>query len=143
MQCRERDRWAKLGVASFDLWARDDVAEHSHAILERPRTARCRATTAADAVAALKRYGPQGRTGRIFCCGAHFLASPRWPRAAPLSRRVRPFPVEPPSSVSALRATQGGKVSRAGNESGRWSMPPNSGTMIDLMCARRSVCTCR
>jgi hypothetical protein len=32
---RERDRGAMLGVAKFDLWARDDVAEHSQAILER------------------------------------------------------------------------------------------------------------
>jgi hypothetical protein len=32
---RERDRGAMLGVAKFDLWARDDVAEHSQAILQR------------------------------------------------------------------------------------------------------------
>jgi hypothetical protein len=32
---RERDRGAMLGVAQFDLWKRDDVAEHSHVILER------------------------------------------------------------------------------------------------------------
>jgi hypothetical protein len=32
---RERDRGAMLQVADFDLWTRDDVAEHSHAILER------------------------------------------------------------------------------------------------------------
>jgi hypothetical protein len=32
---RERDRGAMLEVAKFDLWARDDVAEHSQAILER------------------------------------------------------------------------------------------------------------
>jgi hypothetical protein len=32
---RERDRGAMLGVADFDLWKRDDVAEHSQAILER------------------------------------------------------------------------------------------------------------
>jgi hypothetical protein len=32
---RERDRGSMLEVANFDLWARDDVAEHSQAILER------------------------------------------------------------------------------------------------------------
>ena len=32
---RERDRGAMLEVAKFDLWMRDDVAEHSQAILER------------------------------------------------------------------------------------------------------------
>jgi hypothetical protein len=32
---RERDRGAMLQVADFDLWTRDDVAEHSQAILER------------------------------------------------------------------------------------------------------------
>jgi hypothetical protein len=32
---RERDRGSMLDVANFDLWARDDVAEHSQAILER------------------------------------------------------------------------------------------------------------
>jgi hypothetical protein len=32
---RERDRGAMLGVAKFDLWKRDDVAEHSEDILKR------------------------------------------------------------------------------------------------------------
>jgi hypothetical protein len=32
---RERDRGAMQGVANFDLWARDDVAEHSQDILRR------------------------------------------------------------------------------------------------------------
>jgi hypothetical protein len=32
---RERDRGAMLDVAKFDLWARDDVAEHSQVILQR------------------------------------------------------------------------------------------------------------
>jgi hypothetical protein len=32
---RERDRGAMLEVAKFDLWAREDVVEHSQAILER------------------------------------------------------------------------------------------------------------
>lgn len=32
---RERDRGAMLGVAQFDLWSRDDVAEHSQDILRR------------------------------------------------------------------------------------------------------------
>ena len=32
---RERDRGAMVSVAKFDLWARDDVAERSAAILER------------------------------------------------------------------------------------------------------------
>jgi hypothetical protein len=32
---RERDRASMMDVAGFDLWARDDVAEHSQAILER------------------------------------------------------------------------------------------------------------
>jgi hypothetical protein len=32
---RERDRGSMLNVATFDLWERDDVAEHSSAILER------------------------------------------------------------------------------------------------------------
>ena len=30
---RERDRSAMLNVAKFDLWKREDVAEHSDAIL--------------------------------------------------------------------------------------------------------------
>jgi hypothetical protein len=32
---RERDRGAMLGISSFDLWDRDDVADHSQAILKR------------------------------------------------------------------------------------------------------------
>ena len=32
---RERDRGAMLSVANFDLWRRDDVAEHSQDILGR------------------------------------------------------------------------------------------------------------
>jgi hypothetical protein len=32
---RERDRGAMLSVAKFDLWNRDDVAEHVDAILGR------------------------------------------------------------------------------------------------------------
>jgi hypothetical protein len=32
---RERDRGSMLDVANFDLWAREDVVEHSQAILER------------------------------------------------------------------------------------------------------------
>ena len=32
---RERDRGAMLGVSKFDLWKRDDVAEHSQDILKR------------------------------------------------------------------------------------------------------------
>jgi hypothetical protein len=32
---RERDRGVMLSVAKFDLWKRDDVAEHSQAILDR------------------------------------------------------------------------------------------------------------
>jgi hypothetical protein len=32
---RERDRGSMLGVANFDLWAREDVVEHSQAILAR------------------------------------------------------------------------------------------------------------
>ena len=32
---RERDRGTMLGVAKFDLWKRDDVAEHSQDILKR------------------------------------------------------------------------------------------------------------
>lgn len=32
---RERDRGTMLGIAKFDLWDRDDVAEHSAAILRR------------------------------------------------------------------------------------------------------------
>jgi hypothetical protein len=32
---RERDRGSMLRIANFDLWARDDVADHSQAILER------------------------------------------------------------------------------------------------------------
>lgn len=32
---RERDRNTMIGVAEFDLWKRDDVAEHSQDILER------------------------------------------------------------------------------------------------------------
>ena len=34
---RERDRGTMLSVAKFDLWKRDDVEEHSQAILERLR----------------------------------------------------------------------------------------------------------
>jgi hypothetical protein len=32
---RERDRGSMREVANFDLWAREDVVEHSGAILER------------------------------------------------------------------------------------------------------------
>jgi hypothetical protein len=32
---RERDRGTMLQVAQFDLWSREDVAEHAHAILGR------------------------------------------------------------------------------------------------------------
>jgi hypothetical protein len=32
---RERDRGSMLEVANFDLWAREDVVEHSQAILGR------------------------------------------------------------------------------------------------------------
>jgi hypothetical protein len=32
---RERDRGSMLSVAQFDLWSRDDVAEHSQEILKR------------------------------------------------------------------------------------------------------------
>jgi hypothetical protein len=32
---RERDRGSMLNVANFDLWARDDVADNSQAILKR------------------------------------------------------------------------------------------------------------
>ena len=32
---RERDRSTMLGLRKFDLWKRDDVAEHSDAILGR------------------------------------------------------------------------------------------------------------
>ena len=32
---RERDRGAMLGVASFDLWKKEDFAEHSQDILRR------------------------------------------------------------------------------------------------------------
>ena len=32
---RDRDRSTMLSVAKFDLWKRDDVAEHSDAILGR------------------------------------------------------------------------------------------------------------
>jgi hypothetical protein len=32
---RDRDRGSMLNVAKFDLWVRDDVAEHSQAILGR------------------------------------------------------------------------------------------------------------
>ena len=32
---RERDRGSMLGVSKFDLWKRDDVAEHSQDILKR------------------------------------------------------------------------------------------------------------
>ncbi len=32
---RERDRGAMVSVAQFDLWSRDDVAEHSQEILQR------------------------------------------------------------------------------------------------------------
>jgi hypothetical protein len=32
---RERDRGSMLDVADFDLWAREDVVEHSRAILGR------------------------------------------------------------------------------------------------------------
>jgi hypothetical protein len=32
---RERDRGSMISVARFDLWSRDDVAEHSQEILQR------------------------------------------------------------------------------------------------------------
>jgi hypothetical protein len=32
---RERDRGSMLSIAQFDLWSREDVAEHSQEILQR------------------------------------------------------------------------------------------------------------
>ena len=59
---RERDRGAMLGVADFDLWNRDDVAEHSEAILKRLEDGSmpCDQAWPADQVAVFRRWVDAG-----------------------------------------------------------------------------------
>ena len=60
---RERDRGAMLGLGPrFDLWARDDVVEHSQAILERLENGSmpCDRAWPADRVALFRRWVDSG-----------------------------------------------------------------------------------
>jgi hypothetical protein len=59
---RERDRGAMLGVAQFDLWARDDVAEHAQAILQRLENGSmpCDQAWPGDQVAVFRRWVDAG-----------------------------------------------------------------------------------
>jgi hypothetical protein len=59
---RERDRGAMLGVADFDLWKRDDAAEHSQAILERLENGSmpCDQAWPAEQVAVFRRWVEAG-----------------------------------------------------------------------------------
>ena len=59
---RERDRGAMLSVAQFDLWKREDVAEHSHGILERLEDGSmpCDQTWPDDQVAVFRRWVEAG-----------------------------------------------------------------------------------
>jgi hypothetical protein len=60
---RERDRGAMLSVAQFDLWARDDVAQHSNAILERLENGSmpCDEAWPDDRVARFRRWVDDGK----------------------------------------------------------------------------------
>ena len=55
---RERDRGAMLSVAKFDLWERDDVAQHSQEILTRLEDGSmpCDGAWPADQVALFRRW---------------------------------------------------------------------------------------
>ena len=59
---RERDRGAMLSVAKFDLWKREDVAEHSQGILERLEDGSmpCDQTWPDDQVAVFRRWVEAG-----------------------------------------------------------------------------------
>jgi hypothetical protein len=59
---RERDRGSMLDVAGFDLWARDDVAEHSQAILDRLESGSmpCDQAWPAEQVAIFRRWVDSG-----------------------------------------------------------------------------------
>lgn len=59
---RERDRQSMLDVAQFDLWKRDDVAEHSQAILERLENGSmpCDGAWPDDQVATFRRWVNEG-----------------------------------------------------------------------------------
>ncbi len=60
---RERDRSTMLSVAKFDLWKRDDVAEHSDAILGRleDRSMPCDQAWPDDQVALFRRWIEAGK----------------------------------------------------------------------------------
>ena len=55
---RERDRSTMLGVSKFDLWKREDVVEHSEAILRRLEDGSmpCDQAWPADQVALFQRW---------------------------------------------------------------------------------------
>lgn len=55
---RERDRGTMLQIAQFDLWSRDDVAEHSQVILDRLENGSmpCDEAWPADRVALFRRW---------------------------------------------------------------------------------------
>lgn len=59
---RERDRGSMLDVANFDLWLRDDVAEHSQAILERLENGSmpCDQSWPAERIAVFRRWMDAG-----------------------------------------------------------------------------------
>ena len=59
---RERDRGSMLDVANFDLWVRDDVAEHSQAILERLENGSmpCDQSWPAERIAVFRRWMDAG-----------------------------------------------------------------------------------
>jgi hypothetical protein len=59
---RERDRGAMLNVAQFDLWSRDDVAQHSQAILQRLESGSmpCDEVWPAEKVALFRRWVESG-----------------------------------------------------------------------------------
>ena len=59
---RERDRGSMLDVANFDLWVRDDVAEHSQVILERLENGSmpCDQSWPAEQIAVFRRWMDAG-----------------------------------------------------------------------------------
>jgi hypothetical protein len=60
---RERDRGSMVSVAKFDLWSRDDVAEHADAILGRLEDGSmpCDQSWPADQVALFRRWVDAGK----------------------------------------------------------------------------------
>jgi hypothetical protein len=80
----------------------------------------------------------QAKTDRINA-GCHSKMSCADPPTTAPVRRGRPRRSDEPVMPHASGTCQSGlKASRSCRESGRWSMPPNSGTTIDLMRLRRS-----